>query len=351
MTICFLTAGDSIHSYRWIKYLADKGYRIYWVSFSPNKFGQIKNVKFYLLKDFSSKFLNIFLNALEVRKIIKEAKPDIVHCLYAGVNGALGALSGFHPFILTAFGSDIFEAPKSILKRIVIKFSLKKADLITCNGEPLKRRMTELGADSSKIRYVYWATDTKRFSPKKAKKSGFKVISIRNFEPVYDIETFVKAIPIVLKHVPKARFEIAGKGTEEQHLKEMVEMLKIEKSVKFLGWIKEDDVADYLNSSDVYVSTSLSDGDLAQSTQQAMSCEVPVITTDLEVNVKRVKNKSNGLIFPARDSKSLAKQIIFVFKNKKASEKMAENGRKTILKELDYFKNMKKVEEVYKEVI
>jgi hypothetical protein len=102
MKLCFLASANSIHSYRWIKYFADKGHEIHWISLQKNGFGDLKNVKFYLLKQYPIKFLDIIFNAIPVKKLIKEIKPDILHAHYAGVNGILGALSGFHPFILTA---------------------------------------------------------------------------------------------------------------------------------------------------------------------------------------------------------------------------------------------------------
>ena len=43
MKICFLTGANSLHSYRWVKYFADKGYKIHWISLEPNIFEKIKN--------------------------------------------------------------------------------------------------------------------------------------------------------------------------------------------------------------------------------------------------------------------------------------------------------------------
>ncbi len=51
MRICFLAGADSIHSYRWIKYFADKGHEIHWISIVPLTIGQnINNVNFYEIK-------------------------------------------------------------------------------------------------------------------------------------------------------------------------------------------------------------------------------------------------------------------------------------------------------------
>jgi len=358
--IFFLINIEDNHSRKWINHFIKKGYKAYCVSLPSRHVEEMKNAEIYLLNDFRSKPLNIILNLQKVKKLLREIKPDIVHSFYAGVNGSIGALSGFHPFLLTTFGSDIFEVPKSIIKRVLIKFALKRADLITCNGEPLKEEILKLGGNPQKIRFIYWATDVEKFQPSSKNKNLRKqlaldnsptIISLRNFEPVYNIETLIKAIRLVLKEVPSAKFIIAGKGSEEKRLKEIVENAHMKENIRFVGWIKEDDVAQYLNLSDIYVSTSLSDGDLAQSTQQAMACEKPVIITDIQVNKDRIKDGENGLLFPQRDSKSLAKKIIFLVKNKKFCMKLGNNGRKTIKKKLNHHREMEKAEDLYKEII
>ncbi len=362
MKLCFLADIRDNHSRHWVKYFVDKGYDIYCITFPSKYINEIKNrnIKFYLIKEFYFKPLNILLNILFVRRIIKEINPDILHVHYAGVNGALGGLSNFHPFLLTVYGSDIFENSKSTIKRYLLKYILRKADLITCNGNTLAKEMIKLGIDSKKIRFIYWATDTKKFIPTSKDKELRKkigvldspmIISLRNLEPVYDIETLIRAAPVLLKEFPMAKLIIAGDGSQKKNLKKLTDELNISDSIKFIGWVRDGEVPKYLNSSDIYVSTSLSDGDLAQSTQQAMACEIPIITTDLIVNKERIKDGENGFIFPRGNFESLAENIIKLLKDKNLRLRLGKNGRKTIEAELDYYKRMKEADNLYKELI
>jgi len=360
MRLCFLSGADSIHSQKWIKYFADKGQEVHWISLAPNTFGNIKNVRFYLMKRFSVKPLDVIFNVLPIRKLLKKINPDIFHVHYAGVNGAIGALSGFHPFILTAWGSDILVTSKSKIARPLIKFALNKANLITCNSEILKQEVIKLSNNPLKIKLIYWGTDIQEFRPgpeNKKIKERLKItdspviISLRNLEPIYDVKTLIESIPLVLKKNPKAKFIIAGRGSEEEKLKKLAERLKILENVKFIGWISSSDVLRYLRSSDILVSTSLSDGDLSQGTQQAMACELPIITTDIGVNKKRIKDKENGLLAPIRNPKLLSKKIILLLKNEKLRIKLGKAGRKTIETELNYRKEMEKAGKLYKELI
>ncbi len=354
MRLCFFASANSVHSKTWIKYFADRGYEVYWISVTPNTVGEIKNVKSYYLEEYPVKILDVIFNLFRMRKLIKEIKPDILHAHYAGVNGVLGVLSGFHPYILTAWGSDILINPdKNIINKLLISKVLKRADLITCNGEPIKQEMIELGVKSEKIKLIFWAIDVSKFKPKDKYEPGsfYTIISLRNLEPVYNLETLINSVPIVLKDFPRTKFIIAGKGSEKTKLRELAKSLGVIDSIKFVGWISSEKISWHLRSSDVYVSTSLSDGDLSQATQQAMACGVPVITTDIEVNKKRIKDNKDGLLFPVRDPESLAKKIISLLMNKELRKKLGREGRKTIKRDFNYFEEMKKMENYYQKLI
>lgn len=361
MKLCFLANIDDNHCRKWIGYFADRGHEIHLLSRPSEHILELRrpNITFYPLRASSIKFLDVVLNAVRVRKLARRIKPDVVHALYAGVSGMLGSLSGFHPFVVTAFGSDILLNSRSPLTRPFIKLMLNGADLITCNGQTLFDEMVKLGVSPSKIRFIYWGTDVEKFRPgprneKLREKLGIfdapLVISLRNLEPAYDVETLVRAVPAVLKEIGKTRFLIAGDGSQRKKLEGLAQRLNVAGSVRFTGWLPESELPDYLNSSDVYVSTSLSDGDLSQSTQQAMACEVPVVITDLVVNKNRIRDGHNGLLVPLRDHALLAEKIVTLLNNEKLRTTLGRAGREVIAADLNYLKNMEKAEDLYKEL-
>jgi len=365
MKLCFLAGANSIHSYRWIKYLADKGYEIHWISLAPmtDCGGKIKNLKLYLTPYLIEKWqfgpsslLKLLFNVIWAGRLINKIKPDILHSHYAGVNGLAGALSGFHPFILTAWGSDILIAPKSKIVKPLIKFVLKKADLITCDAEHMKKSMVDLGASPSKIKIIYFGTDAQKFSPGPRDEELIKelkiqdspvIISLRSFEPIYDIETLIRAIPIILKELPEAKFIIAGKGSEEEKLKNLAKDLNILESIRFPGFISNADLPRYLKTSDIYVSTSLSDAGLSSSTAEAMASGLPVIITDIGENEKWVKGGESGYLIPVKNSNILAEKIVYLIKNENLRKELGLTNRKKIEDEKNFYREMEKMEKLY----
>lgn len=155
----------------------------------------------------------------------------------------------------------------------------------------------------------------------------------------------------MLRAVPEAKFIIGGDGSQRLELETLVESLGVSSSVRFAGFIPNDQLPQYLASSDVYVSTSLSDGGLAASTAEAMSCELPVVVTDFGDNKEWVKEGINGFLVPLQDYQKLASRIIYLLRNKNDRIKFGQAGRKVIEGRNNFFVEMAKMEQLYKDLI
>ncbi len=323
---------------------------MHWISFTENTQGVINGVNFYQIKSLFP------INFFKLKKIIRKINPDIFHAHYAGVNGFLAALVNFHSFVLTAWGSDVLIAGKSMFKKFFVKYALNRADLITCDANHMKDAIVKLGVNASKIKIIYFGVDVLKFSPGEKDqmiqdKLGIlncpTVISLRNFEPVYNIETLIKAIPLVLKEIPETKFIIAGKGSEAEKLHKLAESFKILDSIRFVEWIIQDKLPQYLRSSDSYVSTSLSDAGIASSTAEAMACGIAPIITDFGDNNEWVKNGESGFLMPLKDSKFLAEKIIYLLKNSEERLKLGDGARKIIEEKNNYYNEMEKMNKLY----
>jgi len=218
----------------------------------------------------------------------------------------------------------------------------------------------ELGTEPSKIKLVYFGTDTNKFKPAQKNKrlqekmgivDSPTVISLRSLEPIYDIESLIQSIPLILKEIPETKFIIAGVGSQEVKLKEQAESLGIYQSVKFTGQILNDKLPEYLNSVDLYVSTSLSDAGLSAATAEAMACGLAVVITEFGDNRKWVKDGENGFIVPLKEPKTLAEKIIYLLKNEDVRIEFGRRNREIILERNDYYKEMDKMEKIYKEML
>lgn len=357
MRICFVANADSVHVQRWIKYFVDRGHDVNLITHSDKVLDGATTHRVT-----SIGIPNYISGLIKTSKFIKEIKPDIVHAHYVSRYGAYAALANFHPLVITAWGSDVLIEPKKFgILRPLIKLALEKADMLTCDGEnTTKKAMIKLGANPQKIRIVYFGVDTEKFRPGKNDKNLLEslsisdsqiVISLRDFKPVYNIGTLIKSMLLILKHTPNVKFIIAGKGPEEDSLKKLAKSLGILNSARFVGWIPNDRLPRYLASSDIYVSTSLSDSGLAASTAEAMACELPVVITDTGDNRRWVEDGKNGFIVPVKDPKSLAKKIIYLLENEDVRTRFGKASRKIIEEKLNDRKEMEKMEKLYEGLV
>ena len=304
---------------------------------------------------------NMFMVPFQVRKMIKQIGPDVIHAHYITHYGFLAAFSGFHPAVMTAWGTDVLIEPKnSFVKAFQVKYALKRADLLTCDGENTAQAMIAMGQRPEKIRRIYFGVDTKRCDPAlreekffddmKKDKSGKVVINIRGFGEVYDPDTFIKAIPPVLEKFPGTVFVMARGGDRRKIYEDSVKSMGIEDSVKFIGDIQFAKLPVYLASSDIYVSTSVSDSGIAASTAEAMANGLSVISTEVGDIHVWIEEGKNGFIIQKGDSKKLAENILYLLSDDKKRLSIGKEARRTIEERQDYYKEMAKMENIYQEL-
>jgi glycosyltransferase involved in cell wall biosynthesis len=379
MKICFLAGANSLHSYRWIRFFADKGHDVHWVSLyrlSLDEYGlnlsSVRNLSYYemipplttpLTPFLVPRLTNIFriFSAVKwLRGLLRDINPDLLHVHSVGIYGLAAAMSGFHPIIATAWGSDVLVGGRSRIKRSLVKYILNRADMITCDADHMIDAMERLGIERGKIRLIYFGIDTDRFRPERRNENirerlgifnSQAVISLRGlFSPIYDIESVIKAVPYVLKEVTTAKFVIVGTGPLDASLKSLAESLGVSGNINFIGKIPDSDLPEILASMDVYISTSLSDAGIASSTAEAMACGLPVVITDFGDNSKWVKDGEGGFIVPLKNPMTLAEKIIYLLKEKAKRKTFGAVNRATIMDKNDYFKEMTRMERIYEEI-
>ena len=197
MKICFLAASNSIHSYKWVNYFHEIGHDVTWISLSPTIFDIPEGIRFIEIQQHSMR-LELISAVVKIRKLLAQIRPDLLHVHYVGLYGLLGLLSGVDQVVATPWGSDVIEGKQYFWKRLIIKGILKRANLITCDAFHMRDEVVALGVDEGKIELINFGIDSERFRKRTVNQEirqqldvndAPTVISLRSFEPVYDVET------------------------------------------------------------------------------------------------------------------------------------------------------------------
>lgn len=372
MTICFFGNASSSHMIKWAGYFSDMGHNVHLISVEEPETTNLRGIKIHILKrwiPFRFKPIKILVNlpfsVIKIRKMVKEIHPDIISAHYATTYGMRAVLSGFHPFLLTVWGSDILVNPgKNKFLNWLTRKVLKSADLITCDAQHMKVAMKKLGTDESKIKIINFGVDTERFSPKSQneilelkKQFGLEncktIVSLKWPDPLSDYETLIKAGEIVVKKHPDVKFVILGPTSFPEYFEELKKMAneKLGDRFQFIGSVLPEKVPNYLNAADIYVCTSLTDAGLASSTAEAMACGLPPVITNYGDNPSWVKDKENGLLFNVSDHISLAEKLNYILDNMEEGKRFGEKSRLVIEERNSYKNEMGKMEKIYDELV
>ena len=358
MKLCFIGNGD-LHILRWIKYFAEKGHEVSLITLCdvvPFDGISVFNLEHY---DFFNpkNIIRVWQLINKIKKIIKDIKPDIIHVHQILSIAYIIPFVKFHPYILSAWGSDILiRTNEKKIYSLLASNAIKKADLLHCDGFKTWGAFEKLGGSFEKILQIYFGTDTNNFNPQKRCNElrnqlgighSLMIISTRNFRPICNIETIIRAIPIVIKEIPDTKFIIGSSGPQKEELEKLTSDLNVSENTIFTGRISDENFPHYVASADIYVSTSLSDAGLASSTAEAMACGLPVIATEDPDNRDWIEDGVNGFIIPKKNPVVLAKRIIELIKNKKLRKEMGRLNREIIIERNNYLIEMGKMEKVY----
>ncbi len=343
MKLLFLADASSRHTRRWINYFLGQNHRCYLLSLEEGT--QINAQQYQVRPRIKIKGLSYPSSYFEVKRIVGQIKPDLINAHFVPNYGLLGALLNFKPFVASAWGSDILiSAQKSILHKFRARFVLSRADVILSDSLFLTQKISELGISQENILTFPLGIEIEKYSPEKKKGKILTVLSTRRLEPIYDVGTFIQAVPLVLeKSERETRFIIVGSGSQSKQLKKLAYDLRLQDKVEFKGNLSDEELIRTYRDSDIYVSTSLSDS-TSVSLLEAMASGLIPIVTDIPGNREWIQDGKNGFLFSLSKHGALAEKIIHVANRFTQWQGFAEKNRAAVRSKAAWEVNMKAVE-------
>lgn len=351
MKICLLGNAASIHIQRWTAYFAQRGYELHIISLSP---GEVEGAKVHYVPWWPPVKQVGYLAALpRIRRLVKQISPDVLHAHYAVSYGVLGALAGFKPLAIGAWGSDILVIPgTSKVRWAILLHALLRADLITSLADHITRVLIEHGVPPEKIKTIPFGVDTQLFCPLSNSQSvrPFDVICTRKFDDVYDVGTLLRALPAIITRHPNLTCLLLDHGPLKDSLKRLARELGVEGNLRWLGWLPPQELAQWLRQTKVYVSASLSDGTSASLIEAMASGCFPVVS-DIEANRPWIENGSTGFLFRPSDPEALAARVLQVLESETLRERALVVNRQKVERQANWRTIMGSVEELYQSLV
>ena len=309
----------------------------------------------------------------EIKKIIKEFNPDIVHthASKAGAIGRLAAISCKVPVIVHTFHGHVFHGYfNPIITRIyktVERYLAKKSDAIIAISELQKNELTHIHkiAPAEKISVIPLGFDLDQFTENsEAKRESFRsqfginegelaIGIIGRLVPIKNHQLFIKAAKHVQeKSTSPVRFVIIGDGESKAEIQEQCKAADLSyeenqssgANVIFTSWIKEIDWA--LAGLDIVCLTSLNEG-TPVSLIEAQAAGKPIVTTEVG-GIKNVviPNKS-ALLSPIENERLFVENLLKLVENQELRKEMSGCGRTMVLDKFSYRVLVKNMEGLY----
>ena len=367
MRILLLSDSNSPHTLRWAKSIRNCNNTVGIFSLhtpDPALYRDTPDINLFSInasrelqtKDETNISKLIYLRARKkVKEIIKEFRPDIVHSHYASSYGFIGALSGFHPYLISLWGGDIFSFPnKSFLYSRILKFSLSKADKILSTSRVMKERAQNY--TEKKIILTPFGIDVERFYPKKInkyfKQDDIVIGTIKTLEKHYGIDLLIKAFYLVKNKYPDKPLKllIVGKGTQREFLENKVKTLGIENDTVFTGYVDHNNVQDYHSMIDIYVAMSLTES-FGVAVLEASACGRPVVVSNVGGLPEVVEHEKTGLIVEKENPEKLADALDKLICNPELMIGMGNEGRNKVIKEYNWKESVKKMISIYETIV
>lgn len=351
--LCYLSDANSSHTYKWIDYFSKHYDEIHLISMRETTYKYNSNVKLYIVKPpFKSK-LSYFFIANKIKNLIKEIKPDLLHSHYATSYGLYGCLSNQHPFIISVWGSDVYEFPKSNkLKASLLKYILSSADVICSTSHDMAKEIRKY-YDKKNIEITPFGVDINNFNIKaEILSNDYITIGVcKHLRKVYGINFLIEAYALLINEVNKdIRLLIVGDGEERKSLENLTRKLNIQDSVEFVGSIENRDVPLYMNKMDIVCLPSLSES-FGVSAVEAEACGRPVVCSDVGGLKEVVLDNETGYIFKSKDIVDLKNKLKLLINNESKMRNFSSNARKFVLDNYSWEDNCNNMNNIYLKIM
>jgi len=156
----------------------------------------------------------------------------------------------------------------------------------------------------------------------------------------------IEAMPAVLKVIPNAVYLISGKpkGEYYERLNSLVQTLGLEKEVKFIGYVPQNDLTLIYNCCDLYIMPSrelASQGDtegFGITYLEANGCAKPVIGGRSGGVVDAIEDGVNGFLVDPLSNDDIAEKLIKILSNEAFAHQMGRTARARVLNEFSWEK-------------
>jgi glycosyltransferase involved in cell wall biosynthesis len=181
---------------------------------------------------------------------------------------------------------------------------LRLADRIVVPSRYLREVFGRHGYDALQIPNVI---DPRHFGFRERWGLRPRLVSVRNLEKHYGVDTILRAFALVRAQWPNASLTVAGQGSQEQPLRRLAAELG-DTGIRFVGRVEPGRMPALLDTAEIMLNASLVDNQPV-TLLEAMAAGLPVVTSAAGDIPSLVRDGETGRLVPARDPAAMARAV------------------------------------------
>ncbi len=357
--VLLLSDINSAHTKKWAGVLVDQGFivGIYSLSKAADDWYHAAGIE--LLSDSGFKNstfdtskagkLSYLRKRKEVRKAIVAFKPDILHAHYASSYGLLGAMTGFHPYFISVWGSDVLLFPNNPLSKAILRYNFRKADKIIVSSKTLDTAVRRFTRKTPHI--IPFGIDTDLFYWKERKcVDKIHIGTVKTLRHVYGIDLLVRAYAQVVHELlpQKSALTIVGEGPEKENLIFLAESLGVLNNIHFIQPVSQAELVEVLHTFDIAVFLSRSES-FGVAVLEASSTGLPVVVSKTGGLTEVVDDGITGFHVQPGNIAVAADKILQLIRDESLRQNMGKAGRNKVMLEYELKNTKVAIGQLYQE--
>jgi len=267
----------------------------------------------------------------KLTEIIESHDLDLIHAHYAVPNSVSAYLakkiSGDRVKVITTLhGTDSYLVGSHPSYKEVTQFSIQQSDGLTAVSKYLKDRTLDEFDITREITVIPNFVDSRRFRKTREGNDRKIVCHSSNFRPIKRIPDIIRAFKIISEEID-SELLLIGDGPQRPEAETLARSLGLSDAVRFMGNVR--DVHEILGKCDLFLLPS-EDESFGLAALEAMSCEVPVVASNVGGLKELITNGVDGYLVKVGDSQALAEQSIKILSDSKLQNELGQNARKKI---------------------
>ena len=305
-----------------------------------------------------------FLALIQIVKLIKKIKPDIIHLNSSKISILGGVAASISKLLITNYQLQIvytahgwvFNEPMPIWQKLFYKYAEKLTayfkDKIICVSEfDYKTALGEKICPARKLIKIHNGIAPINFLPRQEAReklnlpeNKFIIGSIGNLYKTKGVAYLIEATKKLIDEGIEITTVIIGEGGGRKSLTELIKRHKLEDNVILAGRIPE--AAKLLSAFDIYVCSSVKEG-LSYTIIETMLNGLPIIATRVGGNPELIADGQTGILINSQEAGDLADKIKKLKNNPDRQQEMSTKARIKAQEEFNLGKMVKETKEVY----